>query len=106
MCQFNNLQDYTDYIWQELRLDQRCITFSVIDVGEDRLYFERGIIDCAGDLWESEALDEIGAMRCDDQTIEVNSVESYVSIPTAKAGGFWESEQSNSTRLAYAAAML
>lgn len=89
MCQFNNLQDYTDYIWQELRLDQRCITFSVIDVGEDRLYFERGIIDCAGDLWESEALDEIGAMRCDDQTIEVSSVESYVSIPTAKAGGFW-----------------
>lgn len=76
--EFKNITQIKDYLWEQLGLANRAITFSVIDVSDDNLYFESGIIDCSGDLWESDALTQIGTVRCDDEMIDVTSVESYM----------------------------
>ena len=75
---FKTAKEIKDYLWQEFGLADRAITFSIVDAGGDNLYFESGIIDNSGDLWESDALTQIGTIYCDDEMLDINSVEAYM----------------------------
>jgi len=75
---FNNANEVKAHLWEALHLDNHAITFHVIDVGDDIMYFRPGIIDCSGDLWESDGWFDIGTAHYDEKEVRVFAVESYM----------------------------
>ena len=75
---FNNANEVNAHLREALHLGDRAVTFHVIDVDDDILYFRPGIIDCSGDLWESDGWFDIGTAHCDEREIHVTAVESYM----------------------------
>ena len=75
---FSNASEVKAHLWEALHLVDHSITFHVIDVGDDIMYFRPGIIDCSGDLWESDGWFDIGTAHYDESKILVFAVESYM----------------------------
>lgn len=71
-------QEFKQNIWKTLNLDNRSITFFLLEVNGDAVTFGSGIIDNSGDLWESDELYEIGEAASYKEKLEVYGVESWM----------------------------
>lgn len=71
-------QEFKKNIWETLDLDNRSITFFLLEVNGEPLTIGSGIIDCSGDLWESDELYEIGEGASYEEKLEVYGVESWM----------------------------
>lgn len=69
-------QDFNTYFWQLLNIDNRSITFHIVD-SEYGITMDAGIVDTPDDLYDT---DFIGFMMddTDASTIEITSVESWI----------------------------
>lgn len=75
---FNTAEEVRSFLWEKLNLSNHAITFHLVDVGDDILYYRPGIIMSEEDFAESDALSDIGTAHYDEQEIEVDCVASYM----------------------------
>ena len=76
---FQNAEEVHEYLWQELNLSARSITFHMFEISdESHWYFGGGIVDCSGDLYECDRFFDVGYERTGDADIGIDQVESYL----------------------------
>ena len=76
---FNNANEVKAHLWEALDLNEKSITFHVFEIAdESHLYVSGGIVDCSGDLYESDRFYDVGYEYAGDEEIKVDYVESYM----------------------------
>ena len=75
---FQNGEEVRDYLWSELNLSARYITFHMFETTDDsHVCVGGGIVDCSGDLYECSRFFDLGYDRADEAEIGIEWVESY-----------------------------
>lgn len=73
---FKTASEIRDFLWENLDLAHRAITFHILDV--DVPVYEGGIIDSAMDLYDSCALYDIGGEHPEEPELYVTDCTSYI----------------------------
>ena len=75
---YQNGEEVRDYLWSELNLSIRYITFHMFETTDDtHVCVGGGIVDCSGDLYECSRFFDLGYDRADEAEIGIEWVESY-----------------------------
>lgn len=67
-----------EYLWEKFNLSEHSITFHIVDVGDDTLYYRPGIITTQDDFESSEIWYDLATVYGDEPRVTIYSVTSWM----------------------------